>query len=306
MTTITERLLHAIKAAKTTQADVAIKLGISPQSFNAIVRGRTPGRRYMGAIAQLLGVDAEWLETGRGASPASLRPEVASPEGPLSTIDPANPSAGFINPVVLSILKLRELQVDSPAEFMRSCASLPYLLRRFIASDSGHPLPYGCDVGDYLELLRVVGVELSPEESHAFSVAHNHHWDKHLRDVGSDMAARVGSDTALPYGDFQVVRSCVWLGIVQRIQLDEDFEPLASTLKLLWARQCSGTAQGAWSGLDREYKEDLKHLALIKKDPSIMRKLVDFNKMSSQVSSKIFGLSAQLISHDFKSVHPEP
>lgn len=67
MNTFSDRLKSAREAAGMTQAELAKKAGFSHQSAIANMEAGRAGSRGVGSLAHALGVDAYWLETGKGA-----------------------------------------------------------------------------------------------------------------------------------------------------------------------------------------------------------------------------------------------
>lgn len=75
MDTLAQRLAYARQEAGLTQADLAKKAGVSPQTINFVENGRNKGTKHIIAIAKVLGVTATWLDSGKGEMrEVSLRP----------------------------------------------------------------------------------------------------------------------------------------------------------------------------------------------------------------------------------------
>ena len=72
--TIAERLKTARKEAKLTQPALAKLAGVSPGTIGNIESGIRKDARELLAIAKAVGVNAEWLKSGKG--PKSASPEV--------------------------------------------------------------------------------------------------------------------------------------------------------------------------------------------------------------------------------------
>ena len=66
MTTLGVRIKQAREAAKMSQQDLAVAVGIRQPSIQAIETGRAHGTKHLLAIAKALGQDPEWLESGTG------------------------------------------------------------------------------------------------------------------------------------------------------------------------------------------------------------------------------------------------
>jgi len=82
---IGERVREARKEAKLSQKDLAAKVGISQPTLSELERGDSRGTTSIATMAAALGVNALWLETGRGPkrsmfgpAPSGLPPPVAS------------------------------------------------------------------------------------------------------------------------------------------------------------------------------------------------------------------------------------
>lgn len=61
-----DRLKAARKAAKKTQAQVAIAVGMTQPSYSELETGKSQASTLLPSIADFLGVDALWLQTGKG------------------------------------------------------------------------------------------------------------------------------------------------------------------------------------------------------------------------------------------------
>jgi len=66
MSTLAQRLRTARDAAGVTQRDLARRIGIRQQTISLIERGESEGTRHLVAIANELGVEPDWLQTGQG------------------------------------------------------------------------------------------------------------------------------------------------------------------------------------------------------------------------------------------------
>lgn len=75
--TLGSRLKAARTAAGLTQADVAKNIGVSPQAIQHLETGNSRSSRHLHRIARILGVTAEWLETGDDSGPNSSINHVA-------------------------------------------------------------------------------------------------------------------------------------------------------------------------------------------------------------------------------------
>lgn len=63
---IGERIRDARKRAKLTQKQLAVKIGISQGALSELETGASEGTTYVASFASALGVNALWLETGKG------------------------------------------------------------------------------------------------------------------------------------------------------------------------------------------------------------------------------------------------
>lgn len=68
MTTISQRILHAISHSPFNQTEVGTRCGISKQAISAIVTGKTkdPKPEHVFRIADITGFEARWIATGKG------------------------------------------------------------------------------------------------------------------------------------------------------------------------------------------------------------------------------------------------
>lgn len=64
---LAERLVLARSLTPLSQEDVARAIGIAQPSYSELERGLSKRTTKIGSLAQTLGVDAYWLETGKGA-----------------------------------------------------------------------------------------------------------------------------------------------------------------------------------------------------------------------------------------------
>jgi phage repressor protein C with HTH and peptisase S24 domain len=74
MDSLGKRVAHARALAGISQSELARRIGIKPQSIQAIEAGDTKRSRYTGQIARTLGVDEAWLDMGRGEVPSMAHP----------------------------------------------------------------------------------------------------------------------------------------------------------------------------------------------------------------------------------------
>jgi transcriptional regulator with XRE-family HTH domain len=63
---LAERLVTAREAAGLSQSELARRVGIAPQSVQAIEAGETKHTRFLVKIADILGVSPAWLQGGAG------------------------------------------------------------------------------------------------------------------------------------------------------------------------------------------------------------------------------------------------
>lgn len=69
MNTLSDRLQKAMADAGLTQAELAIKVGVSQPAIWRLVAGKTNTTRKLVEIAHALGVSPEWLSTGKNHMP---------------------------------------------------------------------------------------------------------------------------------------------------------------------------------------------------------------------------------------------
>lgn len=119
MKTIAERLKHARKELRLTQPALAKLAGVSAGTIGNIESGFRKDVRELLAIARAVGVNPEWLKTGKG--PKSTEPDQGGTEmsgWPLSpevlaALQSASPEVREIAEAqVRALLKLRPLAVE--------------------------------------------------------------------------------------------------------------------------------------------------------------------------------------------------
>ncbi|HHU0722764.1 TPA: helix-turn-helix domain-containing protein, partial [Enterobacter hormaechei subsp. oharae] len=69
MNTFSDRLQKAMVDAGLTQAELAMKVGVSQPAIWRLVAGKTNTTRKLVEIANALGVSPEWLSTGKNHVP---------------------------------------------------------------------------------------------------------------------------------------------------------------------------------------------------------------------------------------------
>ena len=84
--TLAERLISARTESGLGQDAVAREIGMSQQSYSDLETGKSKSTTRIGSLAHLYGVDAYWLETGKGRfrqdSPVRENRAVYYPEPP--------------------------------------------------------------------------------------------------------------------------------------------------------------------------------------------------------------------------------
>ena len=83
MRTYAERLNHAMELNGVSQSELARRVGIKAQAVQYICSGRGRRSSYTAEFARELGVNAEWLATGKGpmlAGKAIMLPDLATDE----------------------------------------------------------------------------------------------------------------------------------------------------------------------------------------------------------------------------------
>ncbi|MFT8211554.1 MAG: XRE family transcriptional regulator [Symbiopectobacterium sp.] len=84
MNTFSERLNAAMEAAGYSQERLGEAVGLTQPAIQKMTSGKTKGSKRTIAIANVLGVRPEWLESGNGV----MRQDGAEPQNPNSTIPP--------------------------------------------------------------------------------------------------------------------------------------------------------------------------------------------------------------------------
>jgi phage repressor protein C with HTH and peptisase S24 domain len=69
MNTLSDRIQKAMADAGLTQAELAMKVGVSQPAIWRLVAGKTNSTRKLVEIASALGVSPEWLSTGQNSAP---------------------------------------------------------------------------------------------------------------------------------------------------------------------------------------------------------------------------------------------
>ena len=85
MKTFAERLNAAMNMASLSQAQLAVRVGISQPAVQKMASGKTTGSRKMVEIARALNVRPEWLSAGIGAMKVS--DDALPPENEWGTVD---------------------------------------------------------------------------------------------------------------------------------------------------------------------------------------------------------------------------
>lgn len=80
MTTLQERLKRARLAAGLSQKDVAERSGIAQPTYSILEREPGKGSKHIVAIANALGVNADWLASGRGEMHPTIRVAEGDPQ----------------------------------------------------------------------------------------------------------------------------------------------------------------------------------------------------------------------------------
>lgn len=80
MKTLSERLTHARALAGISQSELARRIGVKPQSIQAIESGRVRTSKFTFKMAKVLGVPPEWLDEGKGEPPSEAFPDETAAE----------------------------------------------------------------------------------------------------------------------------------------------------------------------------------------------------------------------------------
>jgi phage repressor protein C with HTH and peptisase S24 domain len=107
---IGSRIKQTRKVIKMTQAELAKKSGLNQSTISDLEVGKSQGTTYLATLASALGVNALWLETGKGAmSPESVSAGSSSPfvqyDGPIENARPVR--IGDPDTVAIPRVKLR-------------------------------------------------------------------------------------------------------------------------------------------------------------------------------------------------------
>ena len=84
---IGKRAREARREAKLTQGYVCDKIGIKQPTLSALETGESEGTAFLGTLASVLGVNALWLQTGRGPKRSSESPVLAAVPAPAPSGD---------------------------------------------------------------------------------------------------------------------------------------------------------------------------------------------------------------------------
>jgi len=80
-TELRERLKAARKDAKLTQKEIVTRVGITQPAYSELETGKSASSGYLPQIARILGVDAHWLATGKGAKASGGSTDSSSGSG---------------------------------------------------------------------------------------------------------------------------------------------------------------------------------------------------------------------------------
>lgn len=86
---IGQRIRSARKSANLTQQELAAKVGIRQASLSALETGASATSMNVASLARALGVDAFWLETGKGVPTAPQSTPKEEPAYGLQWISPS-------------------------------------------------------------------------------------------------------------------------------------------------------------------------------------------------------------------------
>ncbi len=84
MNTLAERLRQTRKQAGLTQGELCKRVGITQPTYSDLETGKQISTSYLPQIADLLGVDALWLATGRTKTCEGLSPSIEAAVGSMN------------------------------------------------------------------------------------------------------------------------------------------------------------------------------------------------------------------------------
>lgn len=90
MNTLAERLKYAREKLRLTQQEVANLAGMSQPTYYKIESGKTQRTTYLNELANILGVNPNWLAAGEGEMPA-LQPNISPNFQPIDDWDSTTP-----------------------------------------------------------------------------------------------------------------------------------------------------------------------------------------------------------------------
>lgn len=107
---IGSRIKQARKGTKITQAELAKRSGLNQSTISDLEVGKSQGTTYLATLASALGVNALWLETGKGtmtpeSGPASPGSPFVQYDGPIENSRPVR--VGEPDTVAIPRVKLR-------------------------------------------------------------------------------------------------------------------------------------------------------------------------------------------------------
>lgn len=138
---------QARKAAKMTQVELAKRSGLNQSTISDLEVGKSQGTTYIATLASALGVNALWLETGKGAMTSDR------------TLESDSPMPSFDENVLPAPVGLRPIPVISSVQAgaLRDMES-PY------ASGSGYAVEYtDQDLSRWAFALDVDGLSMAPQ-----------------------------------------------------------------------------------------------------------------------------------------------
>lgn len=74
------RVREARKEAKLSQKQLAVKVGMSQPAISELEKGESFGTKYVASIAAVLGINALWLEAGRGPKRSAQNADISTME----------------------------------------------------------------------------------------------------------------------------------------------------------------------------------------------------------------------------------
>lgn len=132
---IGKRVREARKSAGLTQKELATKAGMTQSSLSELETGESAGTTNVATLARHLGVNAYWLETGKG-EPRGNGGSLTQ----LQQIERAAPKLQFVSDEEASLLDFfRGTDAEGREMILSAAAGQPRVVRPSIVSDKSQP-----------------------------------------------------------------------------------------------------------------------------------------------------------------------